>query len=724
MDEDQSGTSAEIISPETDAIDEILLTASENDGPLILEEEDMLAEGPGFEEDETNAETAFEAKNAENEAIIGNVSLQNEAPKKQDEQETRLETDDPAMETSSEEDEIIIFEDEVDELPAEQEAVPDLADESADVKPESDDVITLGDDLVLELTEEDVETLLAEEDALPNVSDSKTETESSDDSSQVISVEDDFVAVKNELDDLSPPEQAAAGETNALVETPPQENTPDMSPAKEASLSGEANAWDEINENITSETEEPETRPAEDGDQQMPPKVSEQANVEIGENEPSIEELMQGIIRKLEDGDADISIGEISPQKTEGLNGEMPAMAKSSPDEGIEPVEPPVLDEQPEIVETQGARKSLIERAAERTFIFEPLPETEAADDQPGEIGKAEPIEQEEIPAATTDVEPAAIAEDNEPDDIEPNDGQPINDQRESIESLLMPKAESGAEPDDEINLELDGENEDEFEASEDVEDEDEFEEDDEFELEEDTEEDIENEDEIESDVSGEAEPQTPAQLQDGLKQIIGYIKKEDANHNRSRDSLYNILTAIYEYHQTCKTSPNAFQELVKDHDLKIQSRAPFTPVLKICLGKDYDKTRLTEYAAALGIAEHMDINVDEFHDFIKEFPGGIKGCVKEMRAIRKDSGHAVSAGQKGPTIEEAREVLRNVPPIANFRLRKIIVGQHLDEFCLLLARRDGHAIEVLKILDDKYAKIEPILKRTAFIKGNLNEPK
>lgn len=213
----------------------------------------------------------------------------------------------------------------------------------------------------------------------------------------------------------------------------------------------------------------------------------------------------------------------------------------------------------------------------------------------------------------------------------------------------------------------------------------------------------------------------TLATLKSTLKQVVGYINKEDANHNRSRDSLYNILTAIYEFHATCETSPNAYAELVKEHDLKIQSRAPFTPILKICLGKDYDKTRLTEYAAALGIARYMNIDIDEFHAFIKNFPGGIKGCVKEMRVIRKHGASGNITARKTRSIEEAREILREMAPIASFRLKKVIVGNNIDEFCLLLAKRDGHDINVLKILDNNYTKLDPVLKRAAFIKGNLN---
>ena len=124
---------------------------------------------------------------------------------------------------------------------------------------------------------------------------------------------------------------------------------------------------------------------------------------------------------------------------------------------------------------------------------------------------------------------------------------------------------------------------------------------------------------------------------------------------------------------------------------------------------------------AALGIAKHMNINVDDFHDFIKHFPGGIKGCVKEMRAIRKGSNGA-NLVQQIRTIEEARNVLRDMPVIGRIRLKKMIISKDADEFCLLLAKRRGHDIDVLKVLDDQYTKIDPILKRAAFIKGNLKK--
>ncbi|MDG1437733.1 MAG: hypothetical protein P8P98_02060 [Emcibacteraceae bacterium] len=215
------------------------------------------------------------------------------------------------------------------------------------------------------------------------------------------------------------------------------------------------------------------------------------------------------------------------------------------------------------------------------------------------------------------------------------------------------------------------------------------------------------------------AEHLPQSDLKKELKKIIKFIKKEDGHNNRSRDSLYAILIEIYAFYHKCNASNEEYLELVSKHGLKIQERAPFTPVLKMCLGKDYDKTRLTEYAAALNIAKHMDISIEDFHDFIKDFPGGIKGCVKDMRSIRKGI-MTLDAVNPSKSAEEARNILKEMPSIGQFLLDTGISNQKDDEFCLMVGKRNGSKIDVLKILDDSHDKLDPILKRTAFLKGNL----
>src|SRR5690606_38030047 len=85
------------------------------------------------------------------------------------------------------------------------------------------------------------------------------------------------------------------------------------------------------------------------------------------------------------------------------------------------------------------------------------------------------------------------------------------------------------------------------------------------------------------------------------------------------------------------------FDELVADSGLTMQDRAPMTPVVKLVFGADYDKTRLTEYAAALTHAYRLGLPRGTLGRFLGEAEGGLKGVVKaERRLRREEAGKAV----------------------------------------------------------------------------------
>jgi hypothetical protein len=48
------------------------------------------------------------------------------------------------------------------------------------------------------------------------------------------------------------------------------------------------------------------------------------------------------------------------------------------------------------------------------------------------------------------------------------------------------------------------------------------------------------------------------------------------------------------------------YAEILEDAGIKAQARAPMTPVAKLVFGAGYDKTRLTEFAAALSFARRQ----------------------------------------------------------------------------------------------------------------------
>jgi len=104
----------------------------------------------------------------------------------------------------------------------------------------------------------------------------------------------------------------------------------------------------------------------------------------------------------------------------------------------------------------------------------------------------------------------------------------------------------------------------------------------------------------------------------------------------RSRDTLYDILSDCLMFYSASAHAPKVYHAILKKEKITAQRRAPMTPILKLILGKDFDKTRLTEYAAALSYATKSGINAKELPQFLKDIPGGIKGCVLAERAMRQ----------------------------------------------------------------------------------------
>ena len=64
---------------------------------------------------------------------------------------------------------------------------------------------------------------------------------------------------------------------------------------------------------------------------------------------------------------------------------------------------------------------------------------------------------------------------------------------------------------------------------------------------------------------------------------------------------------------------PDDYAELLEESGVKAQARAPMTPIVKLVFGIDYDKTRLTEFAAALSYAQRQQVELGGFQDVHRE---------------------------------------------------------------------------------------------------------
>ena len=174
------------------------------------------------------------------------------------------------------------------------------------------------------------------------------------------------------------------------------------------------------------------------------------------------------------------------------------------------------------------------------------------------------------------------------------------------------------------------------------------------------------------------------------------------AADGRSRVALYRALAMAYDFAVAAKRVPDDYAEILDDAGVKGQARAPMTPIVKLVFGVDYDKTRLTEFAAALNHAERHDVDFGGFQAFLDAADGGLKGLVAaERRARRPDQPPQDRAAQ-------ARAALRTA---ASIPLSSLATNA---EFALVLTRRNADGVhEVVELVADP-ALLESALRRSA----------
>jgi hypothetical protein len=112
------------------------------------------------------------------------------------------------------------------------------------------------------------------------------------------------------------------------------------------------------------------------------------------------------------------------------------------------------------------------------------------------------------------------------------------------------------------------------------------------------------------------------------------------AGEGRTRAALYKALSLAYDFAVAADQSPAEYAELLEESGVKAQARAPMTPIVKLVFGIDYDKARLTEFAAALSFARRQDIELGGFQAFIEKQSGGLKALVAAERAARRPEGN------------------------------------------------------------------------------------
>ncbi|MDO7843705.1 PAS domain-containing protein [Sphingomonas immobilis] len=119
----------------------------------------------------------------------------------------------------------------------------------------------------------------------------------------------------------------------------------------------------------------------------------------------------------------------------------------------------------------------------------------------------------------------------------------------------------------------------------------------------------------------------------------------------RTRAALYRALGRAHEFAAAADADPRDYEELLEDAGIKLQLRAPMTPIVKLVFGTEYDKTRLTEYAAVLNHARREGVVAGTLVAFLEGYKGGIKAIVVAERAakapVKKVRDDAAALGAK-----------------------------------------------------------------------------
>ena len=169
------------------------------------------------------------------------------------------------------------------------------------------------------------------------------------------------------------------------------------------------------------------------------------------------------------------------------------------------------------------------------------------------------------------------------------------------------------------------------------------------------------------------------------------------ANDDRTRIALYAAISRAYDFSLAAIAEPEGFRQLIEDAGLTMQDRAPMTPLVKLVFGAHYDKTRLTEYAAALNHAHRLDLTQGMLADYLAGTPGGLKGVIADERRMRREE-----SNKPAKTRETPREALsRKLRNLEGRSFDQIPVDG--SEFTLLVARRlpDGEIVLLGEVGED-----------------------
>lgn len=172
-------------------------------------------------------------------------------------------------------------------------------------------------------------------------------------------------------------------------------------------------------------------------------------------------------------------------------------------------------------------------------------------------------------------------------------------------------------------------------------------------------------------------EPDAMTPLADRLMLARETAAAVRAADTRSRAALYRALGRAYDFAHAADEAPDDYAALLNGAGIGQQARAPMTPVVKLVFGKDYDKARVTEFAAVLSHGRRLGVAPGQLAPLLEGTPGGLKALVRAERDARRPA-----PAKGGDPAAEAEAALRQAPALA-----QVPMGAPGDDLVVLIAR-------------------------------------
>ena len=181
-------------------------------------------------------------------------------------------------------------------------------------------------------------------------------------------------------------------------------------------------------------------------------------------------------------------------------------------------------------------------------------------------------------------------------------------------------------------------------------------------------------------DLSGMESPADDAPLADWLALAREGAEQARTSEARTHTALYRAIGLAYDFALMAEASPEDYAEMLTDAGIKAQARSPLTAVVKLVFGSTYDKTRITEYAAALEHAKNAGLGLGTLGDYLAHYDGGLKALIRDERTQRR----AAQPARPDPR-QAARAAMKAAKPID-----PVAVATDLDGLAVVIARREA----------------------------------